>query len=220
MGTSAEYPPFEFQKNGKTVGIDLDIAQELADRLGYTLEVQEMEFPGIIPALQSGRLDFAMAGLTVTPERQKSVDFSRIYYTGTFSLLTRKDRPAFEGHELAARALGVQLGSVMEKLAKEKAPSARLLALGKNNLLIEELKAGRIEGVLLEEDQAIAFAQVSDLFQIQPLKDWIAPGSQDGYAIAFPKGSPLKPELDKALDALIQDGKITQILKKWTKLKD
>src|SRR4051812_47325674 len=76
MGFSADYPPFEFKKNGEVVGLDIDVAREVAQALGFSLVLQDMDFSALIPALQSGRIDFAMSGMTLNEERKKNVDFS------------------------------------------------------------------------------------------------------------------------------------------------
>lgn len=95
MATSADYPPYEFYQTadgeGEPVGFDIDIAKAITEKLGYTLEIKDMDFNGIIPALQSERADFAMAGMTPTEERKQSVDFSQIYYDAQNTIISTKD---------------------------------------------------------------------------------------------------------------------------------
>lgn len=94
MVTSADYPPYEFRDTatGKNeiIGFDVDIAKRITQELGYDLEIRDSDFNGLIPALQAGRADFVMAGMTPTPERKKNVDFSDIYYEAKIQLLPKK----------------------------------------------------------------------------------------------------------------------------------
>ena len=94
MVTSADYPPYEFRNtatgNNEIIGFDVDIAKYITKELGYQLEIRDTDFSGIIPALQSKRADFAMAGMTPTAERKKNVDFSNIYYEAKNTIVTKK----------------------------------------------------------------------------------------------------------------------------------
>ena len=94
MVTSADYPPYEFRNtatgNNKIIGFDVDIAKYITKELGYQLEIRDTDFSGIIPALQSKRADFAMAGITPTAERKKNVDFSTIYYEAKNTIVAKK----------------------------------------------------------------------------------------------------------------------------------
>jgi polar amino acid transport system substrate-binding protein len=238
MGLSADYPPFEFKKNGEVVGFDVDVAQAVARELGYTLSIQDMDFSSIIPSLQSGQIDFAMAGMTVTEERKKNMEFSDTYFTSSFALIVpRSDantgvntNTGAGGNanagvvskdlsktlaDLSGKKIGVQLGTTMEKFAKEKAkqdPSIQVVSLGKYPLLIEELKSGRLQGVVSEDVQAAAFVQAN------PVLTYLALASTgDGYAIAFQKdkGIELKNSFNQTLKKLQDSGVLDQIRSKW-----
>lgn len=93
MATSADYDPFEYKDtegNGDFVGIDIDIARALAEKLGYELEIQDMDFAGLIAALQNGQADFVMAAMSATDERKESADFSDVYYTSKHFIVSKK----------------------------------------------------------------------------------------------------------------------------------
>lgn len=215
MGTSADYPPFEFQHRGAIMGLDIDIAKAITEELGYKLKVEDMDFGGIIPALKSGRIAFAASGITATPERAQSVDFSIPYYTPQLAILYRKDAPVKTIEEFSHKSIGVQLGSTMEVFIKgecTKLPGIDVIALGRNPQLVQELKVGRIDAVILEELQAEAFSQKN------PNLEWSTlPSSQEGVAIAFPKNSPLKASFDNAIESLKNSGKLKAIQDKWLK---
>jgi len=224
LATSAEYPPFEFRKDSKIVGFDIDLAEELAQRLGYTLKILDMEFNAVIPALQSGQADFVMAGMTVTDERKNNVDFTGVYYHNSFALIARKGTKFSSDKDLLGKKLGVQLGSTMEKLGKQKSKengNLQLVSLGSNSILIEELKAERLDAVVMERVQAQAFSKFHPSLHHFALPEW-GPSLAEGYAIAFPKNpkllgkdEKLRAQFDQVLNQLKQEGKMSQITEKW-----
>ena len=93
MATNAEFPPYEFYEGEKVVGIDAEVAEKIAEKLGLELEIADVSFDSIIPGVQSGKYDMGMAGMTVTDERLKSVDFSSSYATGVQSVIVKADGP-------------------------------------------------------------------------------------------------------------------------------
>ena len=91
MGTNAEFPPYEYYEGDAIVGIDAEIAKAIADKLGMTLEIKNMEFGSIIAAVDSGKIDMGMAGMTVTDERLQTVNFSKSYATGIQVVIVKDD---------------------------------------------------------------------------------------------------------------------------------
>ena len=120
MGTSADYPPYEWHliKDGKDeiIGFDIDIAQAIADELGVELEVKDMDFDGLIPALTTGKIDIIIAGMNATEERKQSVDFTDVYYTQTDIVVIRKeDADKFTSEDsLKTAKLATQKATVQE----------------------------------------------------------------------------------------------------------
>lgn len=213
LGTSADYPPFEFIQDGQVVGLDVDVAHYIADQLDRTLIIQEMDFNGLISALNAGKVDFVMAGLSVTPEREKHVSFTAPYFEPQFTLLTQQDKPISTLSELASKKIGVQLGSVMESFLKDLQDNVADLSiesLPKNIPLIENLKLGRLDGVLVEDLQAKAFIAANPELIANML-----PGSQGQYAIALKKDSALKPAFDQAIQELNRTKTLERIKTKW-----
>jgi len=215
MVTSADYPPYEFRDtaSGKDdiIGFDVDIAKYITNQLGYDLEIKDTDFSGIIPALQSRRADFAMAGMTPTEERKKNVDFSDIYYEAKNTIVTRKGSNLKTLADLAGKKVGVQLGSTQEKTAKEF-KNVQLVALNKTGDLIQEVKARRIDAAVIEDTIAKGFiANNPDLqFSTIPSKP-----EEAGSAIAFPKNSPLVDDFNRVLAEMKQSGEIERLIKKW-----
>lgn len=215
MGVSADYPPFEFIKNGEYSGLDIDIANAITKHLGYDLEIADMDFSGLIPSLNSGRVDFIMSSLTITEERQKNVDFTSTYFLPSFALISLKAIPVFTEAQLKNQKVGVQLASTMEKYARDLAN--RLdgqLSIQTRNLttqLIQELLVGRVSAVIVEEQQALVITEKNHelTYTLLPYQD------QNGYAIAFRKESPLLINFNTAIEHLEKTGKLTKIRQKW-----
>ncbi|MEL7244976.1 MAG: transporter substrate-binding domain-containing protein, partial [Cyanobacteria bacterium J06573_2] len=193
MITSPDYPPYEFYetKGGerKIVGFDIDIANYLQKELGFKLNITQSDFNGLIPALQANRADFVMAGMTPTPERRKSVDFSIIYYEARDTIVASKSSNLTKPEDLSGKTVGVQLGTIQEQNAKQiaqKVANIKLKQLNKVPEIIQEIKAGRIDAAIVEDAVALGFVKANPELEfnvIPSLKD------ASGSAIAFPKGS-------------------------------
>ena len=215
MVTSADYPPYEFRNtatgNNKIIGFDVDIAKYITKELGYQLEIRDTDFSGIIPALQSKRADFAMAGMTPTAERKKNVDFSNIYYEAKNTIVTKKGSSLKTPFELAGKTVGVQLGSTQEKAA-QKFKDVKLKQLNRTSEIIQEVKAGRVDGAIVENSIATGFiANNPDLeFNTIPSNT-----EEAGSAIAFPQGSARVDDFNRVLAQMKQSGEIDKLVKKW-----
>ncbi|MBC7971343.1 MAG: transporter substrate-binding domain-containing protein [Verrucomicrobia bacterium] len=218
MITSPEYPPYEYYDTGsgerKIVGFDIDIANKIASDLGYELKINESDFNGLIPALQAKRADFVIAGMTPTPERQKNVDFSTIYYEAKNTIIAPKSSNLKTTKDLAGKTVGVQLGSIQEGDAKkiaEKVPGMKVKQLNKVPDLIQEIKAKRIDAAIVEDTVAKGFTDASTdlVFNVIPSE------GPSGSAVAFPKGSPLVADFNKVLEKMKASGEIKTLAAKW-----
>lgn len=218
MATSADYPPYEFYDTasggGEPIGFDIDIAKALTAKLGYTLEIEDMDFSGIIPALQAERVDFAMSGMTPTEERKQSVDFSQTYYDAQNTIVSAKDSGLASYDDLADKVVGVQLGSIQEGEAQEKAETVSGMVIEPRNKiseLIQEIKAGRLDAAIIEDTVAKGYIQNNPDLQFET----VATEGESGSAIAFPKGSPIAAEFDQALTELKDSGELEAMVKVW-----
>jgi ABC-type amino acid transport substrate-binding protein len=218
MGTSGDLPPFEFYKTAENknemVGFDVELAQRICQYLGYELQVKDSDFSAIIPALQAGRLDFAMAGITASEERKKTVDFSSIYYVTANVLMTIENSEFYKRKAFKGKKIAVQLGSTQEQFARfwaSQKPGLEIIALNRIGDIVQELNAKRIDGAILEESTAQAYiGNNPDSYDITQLQD-----QQGGMAIAFPKGSPLVKDFERALQHLRDIGYIDKLIQKW-----
>src|SRR5690606_37485952 len=119
MGTSAEFPPFESRNvDGEIVGFDIDLANHIADELGYKLEITDMKFDGLIGALQNDRVDMVIAGMSATEQRKENVDFSTEYNHSGEMFVTLKGSELTTLDSLEGKNVGVQLGTIQEEGAK------------------------------------------------------------------------------------------------------
>jgi arginine/lysine/histidine transporter system substrate-binding protein len=212
IGTSAGFPPFEFHKeiNGKDtiVGIDLLIAEQIAKDLGVKLEVKDMDFKGLLSALQSNNIDLVLAGMSATEERKQSVDFSKIYFQGNQGILIKKDQKdkLKTLADLKGKKIGVQKASIQVNIAKNQIENADVKELNKIPDLILGLKGGNVDAVILDAQVAGSYASKNEdllLANIQ-LQQTTA-----GMAAAINKGnSDLVQAVNKTLDRLFSDKSI------------
>ncbi|MGN2368685.1 ABC transporter substrate-binding protein [Clostridium cagae] len=216
VGTSADYPPYEFHKevDGKDqiVGFDISIAKSLAEDLGVELQINDMDFDGLLISLQAGKVDMVFAGMTPTDERKENADFSDIYYTAQHGVIVRKGE---EGKiksidDLKDKKIGVQKGSIQERLANEKIPDAQKKALGKVTDLVLDLKNNKVDAILVELPVAeFNCEKNSDI----ALTNVILEDSEGGSAIAMSKGSDdLKSEINKTIQKLKDEGKVDKFV--------
>ncbi|PSB13634.1 ABC transporter substrate-binding protein [filamentous cyanobacterium CCP2] len=216
--TSADYPPFEFFETadgqGEPVGFDIDLANYIADELGYELTIVDMDFNGIIPALQSGRADFAIAGMTVTEERLQSVDFSDPYHEIVNALVVQKDSGITGFEDLDGQRVGVQLGSTQEKVAQnqlEKFPGMTIDSRNRVNEIIQEIKAGNMAAGVVALSVAQGFINNNPDLDIVTIPDQ----ESLSVAMAFPKDSELVSEFNQVLAEMQQNGTMDELTKKW-----
>lgn len=212
VGVSAEYPPFEFQQGGKTVGFDIDLIEAVASELGMKAEIQDMSFHSLISALQTNKIDVAISGMTITPERQKNVDFTDSYYQDTPTVVFIKEKANLT-KDLTNKKLGVQLGSTPETWAKQQAKlykGVEIISLDANPLLIEKLKLGQIDYVVIGKLQAIEFCKAN------PALSYVLVGQQsEGYGIALAKNSSLTEKVNQAILKFKKNGYLQQLETKW-----
>lgn len=214
MATSADYPPYQFVDTAsgsqEIKGFDIDIANYITDQLGYQLQINNIDFNGLIPALQANRADFVMAGMTPTAERKQNVDFSVVYYQAQNTIVATKGSNLTTPESLNGKTVGVQLGSIQEGAAKD-IQGANVKPLNRINEIVQELKAGRIDAAIMEDTVAEGFiASNPDLeFNVIPTT------GESGSAIAFPKGSELVAKFNPVLEEMKTSGKMEELVTKW-----
>ena len=216
VGTSADYPPYEFHTmaNGKDeiVGFDIDIAKEVAKELGVELEVKDMDFDGLLVALQAGKVDMVFAGMTPTDERKENADFSDIYYTAThrFILRSGEEGSVKSFDDLKDKKIGVQKGSIQEGIAKDNFDAANIKSLAKVTDLVLDLKNNKVDAILIEDGVAKINCDKNEGIA---MSDFVVTDEEGGSAIALKKGSTeLQTEVNKTISKLKEEDKITKFV--------
>ena len=213
MGTSADFKPFEFfDEDGNIVGFDIDLAQLIAQELGYELEIEDMNFDGLIGALQANRVDMVLSGMSATEERAKNVDFSIEYHRSGEMFLMNKDADIQSLEDLKGKIVGVQLGTIQEEGADllSNEYDFEVKKIDKANVLIQELITGRIDVAYMDKEVAVGYMEEHDLVGFDDPTT-----ASPGMAIAFPKGSELKDQVNEVLQQLIEDDTLQELKEKW-----
>lgn len=210
MGTNAEFPPYEFYEDNDIVGIDVEIAKAIAEKMGMELQIEDMAFDAIIPAVTSGKADFGAAGMTVTEERQRSVEFTDTYANSNQVAIVKEDSDIAGSADLEGKTIGVQLGTTGDALATEL-KDATVERYNKGLEAVQSLTQGKIDAVVI--DQATAQAFVNKTEGIKILEEKM---SEEEYAIAIKKGNTdLVEKMNAAIAELKSEGKIDEIVAKY-----
>ena len=150
VGTNAEYPPFEYVENGEIAGFDAEIIKEAAKRMGIEYKWLNTNFDGLIPALQTKKVDIVIAGMSVTPEREKAVNFSVPYLTSNVAIVTNSKNPIKDMNDLSGKSYGVELGTTKENSAR-KITGAEVVPFSSTTGALVALKSGKVDGIVLDE---------------------------------------------------------------------
>lgn len=213
LGTSADYPPFEFHAmvDGKDeiVGFDIEIAKYIAESLGVELEISDMDFDSLVAALGAERVDIVIAGMNPDPERD--ANFSDIYYEADLAVLVAKDNPLGISSEadLAGKKIGVQIGTTQEDVANG-ADAEEVLSLASNYDLVMNLITNKIDCAIMEKPVADSFAKNNDGIIVVEGLD-IDSGT-DGVAIAVKTGN---DELTAKINEILAEIKSKGLLDQW-----
>ena len=220
VGTSPDYPPFEFIKDGNIEGFDIDLIKILASKVNRRVKIKQIEFSDVVSALDSGKIDIIISAFSADSERAKSMVFSVPYYTTSFSIITKKEGHIHSFEDLLKNSkVGVQIGSIMEKVVnkfnKDNNAFINVFHHTSNSVLIEQLKAGDIDAMIMERAQAPSF--IKD----EPSLTYLSvPGSTSaiegqGYVIGFRKDSKIVANVNKAINEMNASGEMDSLLKKW-----
>lgn len=210
MGTNAEFPPYEYYEDNDIVGIDVEIAKAIAEKMGMELQIEDMAFDAIIPAVTSGKADFGAAGMTVTEERQRSVEFTDTYANSNQVAIVKEDSDITGSADLEGKTIGVQLGTTGDALATEL-KDATVERYNKGLEAVQSLTQGKIDAVVIDQATAQAFVKKTEGIKILEEKM-----SEEEYAIAIKKGNTdLVEKMNAAIAELKSEGKIDEIVAKY-----
>jgi len=209
--TDATFPPMEFVKNGQRTGFDIELVEALGEVMGKKIEWIDIDFKGLIPALQAGRADIAVSAIYITDDRKKVVDFTDAYYAGGLVVLTKKDGPIKTLADLDGRKVSVQVGTKSVNYLRDNYPKVQRIEVEKNQEMFNLVQIGRSDAAVTGKPAAKLFAQsTSDL---TVLEEQI---TTEDYGIAVPKNQPeLTQALNAALATLKANGAYARIVHKW-----
>ena len=215
MGTNASFPPYEFYEDQKIVGIDAEIAQAIADKLGMQLEIADMEFKAIIPAVTEGKIDFGMAGMIVTEERLQSVNFSETYATGIQAVIVKEGSEITSVDDLhkegATWKIGVQDSTTGDIYCTDDFGEERVSKFPVGADAVEALKTGKVDCVIIDNEPAKAYVAANEGLKILESQYAV-----EDYAIAVAlNNTELLDKINGALKELIADGTVAAIIAKY-----
>lgn len=210
MATNAEFPPYEFHEGDDVVGIDADIARAIGEEMGMEVKIEDMAFDSIIPAVTSGKADFGAAGMTVTEDRKKNVDFTDTYATATQVIIVKEGSDIAGPDDLTGKKIGVQLGTTGDIYADD-IEDAEVERYNKGFEAVQALTQDKIDAVVIDGEPAKEFVAEAD-----GLKILDEAFTEEEYAIAVAKDNDdLLKKMNEALASLKESGKIDEIVAKY-----
>lgn len=210
MGTDPGFKPFEYKNGQNVVGFDVDLVREIAKDTNRSLQIEEISFDGLLPALQAGRIDLIAAGMTVTPERAKNAAFSTTYYSAAQKVVVPKTGSTVESvDDLKGKRIGVQLGTTGDTLA-HKITGASVVQLPATSNVMQELNARRIDAAIMDNGPATQYLATN------PSLTMLARDlTKEDYAIAIKKGNTeLLKQVNDSIKAMKKDGRYDALVKK------
>lgn len=221
VGTSADYPPYEFKDSAdKFTGFDMDLVTEVAKRMGVKIQIVDMGFDTLIAALQKNKVDAVIAAMQGTAERDKKVDFSKVYHEIKDAFLVKAGSGITmkSPYDAAGLRVAVQTGTIQEKWAKKnlvdagKTPKENLFSYERVDQAAMDVAAGRVDVLFIVSDPAKSHAEKAGLEIALITTETVSAGQ----VIAIPEGeATLKAEIDSAIDAIIEDGTMKQLMDKY-----
>ena len=217
MGTNAYFQPYEYYEADKIVGIDAEIAEAVAQKLGYELVIEDMQFDSILTAVQTGSVDFGMAGMTVTEERLESVNFTSSYATGVQSIIVKEGSAITTVDDLyadgASYKVGVQLGTTGDIYSTDDFGAENVSQFANGNEAVMALLGGAVDCVIIDNQPAKALVEANEGLVILDTSY-----ADEEYAICVAKeNEELLAALNTAIEELIADGTVDAIVAKYIK---
>ena len=211
--TEAGFAPYEYYEEGKIVGVDIDIANEIAKELGKELVIKDVSFDFVINEVKSGKADFAAAGISITPERAEEVDFTMEYTVSNQVVVVKKGSNIKNFDDIKDKKIAVQLGTVADLYASENYKDAIIVSHKKYLSAVEDVKTGKADLIIMDELPAKEIVKENDNLVIL---DGVL--FQDKYGMIVKKGNDeLKEEINKVLKRMINDGTIDKLVLKHSK---
>ena len=212
MSTNAAFPPYEMTTDsGEFEGVDIETAQAIADKLGLELQIDDMDFDAALLAVQQGKSDMVMAGVTVTDERQNVMDFTDSYATGIQSIIVKEDSDIASVDDLAGKKIGTQRGTTGYLYCSDDFGDENVVAYDDGLTAVQMLNNGQVDCVVIDNAPAKEFIAANP-----GLKLLDTAYVEESYAIGIGKGNTeLKDAINTALEELKADGTLQAIVDKY-----
>lgn len=211
MATNATFPPYEYYEGDEVVGIDPEIAAAIAEKLGMTLEINDMDFDPAIAAAQTGQADIVMEGLTVTDDRKEKINFTDSYATGVQVVIVPEDSDIQSVDDLEGKLIGVQQGTTGDLYCSDDYGEENVQKFTSGPVAVEALKNGQIDCVVIDNEPAKSYVSQNEGLKILDT-EYIT----EEYAIGISKDNPeLLEQINAALQELKDDGTIQSIIDKY-----
>lgn len=212
VAVDTAFVPFEFRQGDEYVGFDIDILDAVAKELNLEYKLQPMDFNGIIPAIQTKNVDMALAGITITEERRKAVDFSDGYYDSGFLLMVPTDSDIQNYEGLKGKTLALKMGTSAAQYADEHFKETKVTLFPNIDNAYLELQTGRVDAAMHDTPNVLYYIKTAGNGRVKAVGEQMMAHE---YGIAFPKGSELVEPVNKALANMKEDGRYNEIYKKW-----
>jgi len=213
VGTDAAYAPFEYvDKNGKYAGFDIELIQMVADELGRKMEIQNIGWDGIIPGLMNGNYDCLISAMTITPEREKQIDFSTPYFSIKQAIVVKAENTTVKGPaDLAGKTVTVQNGTTGDLYAS-KIANVKMKRFDNNPLAVQDLSNNNADAAVM--DDLVAYDTIKSIAGLKVIE--IRDIEPENYGIGIKKGNDdLREKINKAIETLKSNGKLDELIKKY-----
>lgn len=216
VGVDTTYPPFEFKEGNEYKGIDIDLINAIAKNQGFKIKLSPMDFGGIIPAMQANQLDVAIAGMSITDERKKVVDFSKPYFDAGLTVVVKKDNTTTKSvDDLKGKTVAVKKGTTGAKYAQDNASKLGIKVVQFNDspAMFQEVANGNADA-LIEDYPVISYAIAKKDLGLKIVGDRLN-GDQYGIAVLKGQNKDLMEKINKGLTELKKDGTYDKIIKSY-----
>ncbi len=207
------FPPFEFKApNGEIQGFDVDLIRAVGQAAGFGVEFRNITFDGIIPSLQAGTVDAAVAAMTITEARSKAVSFSRPYFRAGLAIAVRRGNKGIKTlDDLQGKSIAVQIGTTGAKTA-QGVPNAKIRTFDAAVLALQELRNGNVDAVIGDAPVSLYAIKTGNLAGIEIVGNLL---TEEFYGIPLPLNSANLPRVNQGLNTILQNGTYAQLYKKW-----
>ena len=210
IATSPDFPPFESLEGDKVVGIEIDLLEMIAEKLGVELEINQMDFDSVLPGIQSGKFNVGVSGITVTEDRKKNADFTVPYFAAAQAIVVLKDSPIKSKADLEGKKVSVQTGTTAEEYCMKNGYDVS--AFQANNDALSALTSGKVDAWVIDNETGIQMSETTNGKTV--VLD--EPMTTEPYSFAFKKGSTsLVNEINSYVEGWLKDGTIEKIFEKY-----